>query len=310
MFLGIDIGGTKCAVVLSDEKGEVIEKVRFATTNVTETIERILTEAKALSAKGNVFSCGISCGGPLDENKGIILSPPNLPGWDEIHIKQLVENEINVPCKVRNDANASAMAEYYFGAGKGAQNMVFLTFGTGLGAGIIINGKLYSGANGFAGEAGHIRLSYNGPLGYGKYGSFEGFCSGSGLHKLGIEIAEKYTEKGERPLWADKCDVAEMAQFARNGDKAAKEVFDICAEKLGLGLSIIVDLLNPERIVIGSVYARCRDLLEEGMKKMLKKEALPGAVSACEILPAGLGESIGDVAAIAVAREVYNELHR
>ena len=159
MFLGVDIGGTKCAVVLGDEKGNIIEKVRFATGKADETVEKIVETLKTLSRCGNIYSCGVSCGGPLDEKRGIILSPPNLPTWDNIPIKDIIEKEIGVTCLVRNDANASAIAEYYFGAGKGSENMIFLTFGTGLGAGIILDGKLYSGTNGFAGAVSYTHLT-------------------------------------------------------------------------------------------------------------------------------------------------------
>lgn len=303
MYLGIDIGGTKCAVVVGDKDGNILEKLRFETTDVKETLLNITESAKKLIEGREIISCGISCGGPLDEKKGIILSPPNLPDWDEIHITEILEKELGVPCFLRNDANACAVAEHLFGEGRGTENMVFMTFGTGLGAGIIMDGKLISGTKGLAGEIGHIRLSDNGPVGYGKEGSFEGYCSGGGLGRLGRIVADRYTENGDTPPWADKCDVAQMAEYARKGDKAAKEVFNICGEKLGQGLAIIIDILNPEKIIIGSVFMRCRDLLEEPMRRMLRKEALPEALSCCEITVPGLSEEIGDKAAIAVAME-------
>lgn len=303
MYLGIDIGGTKCALVVSDKEGNIIDKVRFETTDVEETLLKITENAKKLSEGRDIISCGISCGGPLDEKKGIILSPPNLPGWNEIHITEIISKELQVPCFLRNDANACAVAEYLFGEGRNTENMVFMTFGTGLGAGIIMDGKLISGTKGLAGEIGHIRLSAEGPVGYGKEGSFEGYCSGGGLNKLGRIIADRYAEKGNTPPWADRCDVAEMAEYARKGDESAIEVFTVCGEKLGQGLAIIIDILNPEKIIIGSVFARCRDLLEEPMRRILRKEALSEALASCEIKVPYLGEEIGDKAAIAVAME-------
>lgn len=303
MYLGIDIGGTKCALVIGDKKGNILHKVRFETTDVKETLERITSAAAQLIKGRDVIACGISCGGPLDEKRGIILSPPNLLGWDEIHITQLLEEKLGIPCYLRNDANACAVAEHLFGAGRNTDNMIFMTFGTGLGAGIIMDGRLISGARGLAGEIGHIRLSDEGPVGYGKEGSFEGYCSGGGLKKLGRIVAQRYILRGITPPWAESCDVAEMAEYARKGDAAAKEVFTVCGEKLGQGLAIIIDMLNPERIIIGSVFARCRDLLEESMKRVLNKEALPEALALCEITVPGLGEEIGDKAAIAVAME-------
>lgn len=312
MFIGVDIGGTKCAVTLGDEHGNVLQKQRFETTTVQETVDRILEAAKTLADGHSVKACGVSCGGPLDEHTGVILSPPNLPDWDRVPVKDLLEQALGVPCGVRNDANACAMAEWYFGAGRGTQNMVFMTFGTGLGAGLILNGKLFSGTCGNAGELGHIRLSAFGPSGYGKCGSFEGFCSGSGLQELGRALAREAMQRGEVVPFAknglDSVTVAEMAQSARDGDPVAKQAFDLCGQKLGEGLAIVIDLLNPEKIIIGSVFARCQDLLVPPMRAVLEREALASSLAVCEIVPPDLQESIGDAAALAVARDTYDTL--
>lgn len=305
MYIGIDIGGTKCAVVLGNDQGQVVKKIRFATTEKEETLEKIFA---AVSEFGECQSIGISCGGPLDEEKGLILSPPNLPGWDRVPIVDTLKDRFKVPVRIMNDANACAVAEWRFGAGKGTENMIFLTFGTGLGAGLIIGGKLYSGTRGFAGEVGHIRLADHGPAGYGKSGSFEGFCSGSGLRELGRGLAREYIQRGETPSFIinsslEDFSVAEMANAARSGDSCALEAFEICGRMLGNGLAILCDILNPEAVVIGSVYARCRDLLEKNTLKSLRSEALPAVADSVKILPAALGEQIGDLAALAVAME-------
>lgn len=313
MFLGVDIGGTKCAVTLGDKDGNIILKERFLTTDVNETISNIISAAKKLSQNQSVLSCGISCGGPLNEKEGIIMSPPNLLGWDNIHIKEILEKELGIPCSLRNDANACAMAEWYFGAGKGTRNMIFMTFGTGLGAGLILNGKLYSGTNGNAGEVGHIRLGDFGPSGFGKCGSFEGFCSGSGIKELGRSLAREAIQRGEAISWTkngiDNIEVVDIANAARKGDEIALKVFNLSATKLGEGLSILIDILNPEKIIIGSVFARCHDLFAPIIEKIINKEALGISANVCEVVPAELGEKIGDMAALAVAKEVYDELH-
>ncbi|MBP3591787.1 MAG: ROK family protein [Clostridia bacterium] len=305
MLMGIDIGGTKCAVVVGDENGRVLKKERFATTTCKETLENIFAAAEKLFSP-EVSAIGISCGGPLDEKEGVILSPPNLPGWDNIPIVSMLKERFGVPCAICNDANAGALAEWQFGAGKGCENLVFMTFGTGLGAGLILNGALYSGSCGMAGEVGHMRLSDFGPSGYGKCGSFEGFCSGSGLYELGRGKAREYLQRGEKPTFIKDKDpsaftVAEMAAAARTGDSCAKEVFDICAEKLGQGLSILCDLLNPEKILIGSVFERCRDLLEEGALRVMRREVHPFTMAHVTLDVPALTESIGDMAALAVA---------
>lgn len=310
-YAGIDIGGTKCAVVFGTENGEIQEKISFATVNKEETLQEIFL---ILEARRDFASIGVSCGGPLDEKNGVILSPPNLPGWNAVPLKDMLEEAFGVPAGLRNDANACAMAEWRFGAGKGTQNMLFLTFGTGLGAGIICNGRLCSGANGFAGELGHIRLQKFGPVGYGKMGSFEGFCSGGGLAELGKILAREALQRGEKPLCCqegiEKITAASLAQAARAGDSCAKKAFDMCGRQLGAGLAIVLDLLNPELILIGSVFARCRDLLEEPMQEVLRQEALPQTLAACRIDVPALGENIGDAAALAVAAEVYDEKNR
>lgn len=305
MYVGIDIGGTKCAVVLGDAEGRIVKKIKFETTDKEETLSRIFNAVGEMSGFDRI---GISCGGPLDEENGIILSPPNLPGWDEVHIVDMLVERFGVPTRIMNDANACAVAEWRFGAGMGTKNMVFLTFGTGLGAGLILDGKLYSGSCGFAGEVGHIRLSDYGPAGYGKCGSFEGFCSGGGLRELGRGLAREYIQRGEIPSFVANSSlelftVADMAGAARMGDDCALEAFEICGKMLGKGLSIICDMLNPDAVVIGSIYERCRDLLEKNTLKWLRQEALPAVSGHVKVLPAALGDKIGDLAAIAVAMD-------
>lgn len=207
-LLGIDIGGTKCAVIYGVQKNEnlmLVDKKRFSTTNVDETIETILSGIEEIMkihglTSLNTKAIGISCGGPLDSHKGVILSPPNLPGWDNIPIVSIVEKRVGIKATLQNDANACALAEWKLGAGKGTKNMVFLTFGTGLGAGLILNGMLYSGTNDNAGELGHIRMAEFGPVGYGKRGSLEGFASGGGIAQLAKMFISENSRKGKRFL--------------------------------------------------------------------------------------------------------------
>ncbi len=303
MIVGIDIGGTKCAVISGDEHGNILEKKVIKTTDFKSTYTEIFKLLRGLPAFKSV---GISCGGPLDEEKGVILSPPNLPDWDRVTITDDIQKEFGVPCKIRNDANACALAEFKFGAGVGCKNMVFLTFGTGLGAGLILDGKLYSGANGNAGEVGHIKMANSGPIGFNKVGSFEGFCSGQGIRQLGEIYEKRARAKGVIPSYAKipNYTTKDIAEQARLGDKTAIAVFNKCGTMLGRGLSIIVDVLNPQKIVIGSVYARCKDLLEKPMLKVMTKECIGVSLGVCEVVPAKLNENIGDVAALAVATEI------
>jgi glucokinase len=314
-LIGIDIGGTKCAVVLGDSLGTIYKRCAFPTQSqggpqkviekIMETIDEVLEEL-SIDLEW-ISSIGISCGGPLDSKKGIILSPPNLPGWDEIPIVDILKKRYHKDVYLENDANACAVAEWKFGAGNGCSNMIFLTFGTGLGAGLIMDGRLYRGARDMAGEVGHIRLKPKGPVGYGKAGSFEGFCSGGGIAQLARQEIISRLKRGERVRFCPTQDKAQnitakdVGIAASQGDPVAIEILRISGKHLGMGLSILIDILNPERIIIGGIYARCREFLEPSAKEVLRKETLPISYESCLVLPAGLGEEIGDYASLCVA---------
>ena len=312
MLLGFDIGGTKCAVITARwENGqiELLKKEKIDTdlsVAPEEMVDRLIALADGI-VEEKPEAIGISCGGPLDSSRGIILGPPNLPGWDHVEIVDRIQKHFGAPAHLQNDANACAVAEWKFGAGMGCENMVFLTFGTGLGAGLILNGKLYSGTNDNAGECGHIRLDRFGPVGYGKAGSFEGFCSGGGLAQLGYTLALEQIQQGKAPAYfqngmsAKDITAKSIADAARQGDETALRVYEICGEYLGKGLSVLIDILNPQRIVIGSVFARSGDLLRPAMERVIAEETLPLSASCCQVVPAQLGEQIGDYAAIATA---------
>ena len=199
LLAGVDIGGTKTAVVLSAELPHVLWRREFPMhpeVGPEPVLKRVISglRAGAKELGREIRAIGISCGGSLDRDGGIIQCPPNLPGWLEVPITSRLRAEFGVPCNLENDANAGAVAEYRFGAGRGCRHMIFLALGTGLGAGLILNGQIYFGANAMAGEIGHVRLTETGPSGYGKSGSVEGWASGGGMAKhgaaaLGIAIA-------------------------------------------------------------------------------------------------------------------------
>jgi glucokinase len=297
--IGLDIGGTKCAISTGEPYDggiEILSRDEFPTAGLSwrEVLEEFSRRIEAIASSRSMSpkdfaSIGISCGGPLDSKKGLILSPPNLPGWDNVPIVKFFEDRFGVPTAVENDANACAMAEYLYGSGRGVKNLVFMTFGTGLGAGIVIDGKLYSGANDNAGEIGHIRLAPTGPVGYNKEGSAEGFCSGAGIARLakirkGLDITAK-----------------ELFERVRLGDADAVEVFRESAEKLATILAFTIDILNPEVIALGGIFMRNADLFMPIIEPILEEEALVLARKVCRITAAELGENIGDYAALAVA---------
>jgi glucokinase len=317
MLLGFDIGGTKCAVILgkvaADGDIAIVDKQAMPTNKpVYEMIELLFTTAEELLSQHNVQKqqldgIGISCGGPLSSKKGLILSPPNLIGWDEVPIVKMAEERFKIKTLLQNDANACAVAEWKYGAGKGVDNLIFLTFGTGMGAGLILDGRLYSGPGDLAGEVGHMRLADMGPVGFGKAGSFEGYCSGGGIAQLGQIKALEKLQVGEPVGFCKSIDelsaitAKSIADAAFNGDPVAIEVYKTCAEYLGRGLALLIDILNPEMIILGSIYGRARQLLEPVMLEVIKREAYKESVSTCRIVPAGLSENIGDIAALSLA---------
>ena len=311
LLAGIDIGGTKCAVCLGVTNGdqvEIVAKRRFPTPPTPEaTLAEFFTALRELVAEQNqpLQGIGISCGGPLDSRRGIVLSPPNLPGWINVPAMAAFCEQFAVPVALQNDANAGALAEWLWGAGRGFQNIIFLTFGTGMGGGLILDGRLYSGTSDMGGEVGHLRLSETGPVGFGKAGSFEGWCSGGGIQRLAMTMSETAIKAGNAPTFAPTlADVPLITteKVAKSGDPLALEIFGIVGRRLGQGLSILVDVLNPQRIIIGSIYLRQHALLDGPMWEVLRAEAIPYALDVVEIVPPGLGEAIGDYSALAVAR--------
>lgn len=314
-FIGLDIGGTKLAAILGTSDGRILKKLKLpseADKGPEQMLDKLTAMAQQLMGP-EVVAIGISCGGPLDSRKGIIMSPPNLPGWDNVHIVDIMSQRFGIPAYLQNDANACVLAEHRFGAGVGCDNMVFLTFGTGMGAGLILDGRLYSGITDTAGEVGHIRLAPDGPVGYGKAGSFEGFCSGGGIAKLAAQMIKDSIKNGKTVAFcptveqADSITAEDVGKAAAVGDPLATEILKISGKYLGYGLSIIIDILNPERIIIGSIFARCRDILQPEAEKVIEEEALPIAARRCSIMTPGLGEAIGDYASLSIAIENWRE---
>lgn len=209
-MIGFDIGGTKCTVSIGEVKDEEIhilnKKIIPTDHNISayEMIDRLCDIAREMT---NDFSrIGISCGGPLDSKKGIIMSPPNLPRWKDVKIVDYLKEKFNGYVRIENDADACAFAEWKYGAGKECENMIFLTFGTGMGAGLILNGRLYTGACGNAGEIGHIRMRDFGPVGFGKQGSFEGFVSGGGIAQMAKTAALEKLQQGKATTYCKSFD--------------------------------------------------------------------------------------------------------
>jgi glucokinase len=315
-LVGVDIGGTKTAIVVSQKPPEVAGRVEFATAqehgpgHAIESIKGALREllADQNAAPDDIAGIGVSCGSPLDPVAGVIQSPPNLASWTDVPIVRILQKEFGCPVSLENDANAGAMAEHRFGAGRGFRHLIFLTMGTGLGAGIIAGGRLYQGTNDSAGEIGHVRLTRTGPVGYRKAGSVEGWASGGGMAQVAERELRAARRRGQESTLMDlpsgrSVTARDVAEAAQAGDKLALRITAVCARKLGETLAILVDILNPECIVIGGLAMRFGELILAPARKWMHKEALAHAAAVCRVVPAELGERIGDLAALCIAME-------
>jgi glucokinase len=315
VFIGVDMGGTKTAVILSARPPDSLGRIEFATLpeqGPDRAIKLIVESARGLLdqhgfGEDSIAAIGVSCGSPLDRVRGVIQAPPNLATWVDVPIRRLLEEAFHTICRVENDANAGAVAEHRFGAGVGVDHMLFLTLGTGLGAGIIAAGSLYLGANGDAGEIGHVRLSPTGPIGYHKAGSIEGWSSGGGIAQLAVRMVKLAEQRG-RPsvLQAQLASsggltARDVGIAAQAGDAVALSILRRSGERLGQALAMLLDVLNPQRIVLGGLAWRMGESLLAPMRRVMEREALPQTLRACEIVPAALGEQIGDVSALCVA---------
>ncbi|HWR15003.1 MAG TPA: ROK family protein [Terriglobales bacterium] len=312
MLVGVDIGGTKTAVILAEDPSHILFREEFPTLpklgpeHALAKINELIELALKRHSSGKSLQIGVSCGAPLDPVAGIIQSPPNLPTWVEVPIKDILEKRFGAPCLLENDANAGAVAEHRYGAGAGCTNLVFLTLGTGIGAGLILNGELYRGSTNMAGEVGHVTLTEGGPVGYGKAGSVEGWASGWGMALHGVDVVKAAQQAGEPTVLAEVAASGQLTSkdiglAAMNGDAVARRIVKNTGERLGQALAILVDILNPERIVIGGLALRLGSLLFEPALAEMNRHALPQSAQCCTVLPAQLGERIGDVAALCVA---------
>jgi glucokinase len=319
MLVGVDIGGTKTAVVLAESPSHILFREEFPTLpklgpeQALAKIEELIELALERNGRGDSTRIGVSCGAPLDRIRGVIQSPPNLPTWADVPIKDILEKRFHAPCLVENDANAGAVAEHRYGAGAGCANVVFLTMGTGIGAGLILNGELYRGTTDMAGEVGHVTLTEDGPIGYGKAGSVEGWASGWGMALHGNELVHAAKQAGEFTVLAEivasgLLTSKDIGQAALNGDVVAQRIVRHTGERLGQALAIIVDILNPERIVIGGLALRLGKMLFEPALVEMNRHALAQSALCCSVVPAKLGERIGDVAALCVAEGLTNSV--
>ncbi len=304
-ILGLDIGGTKTACVEGTLDGRILERIEIPTKAAEPfdaTFPAIVEKARALIdtvhlAGRTIGAISVSVGGPLRIEEGFLLNPPHLPGWHDVPLKaRLMEAFHGIPVVVEHDGNAGALAEFHFGVGRNRPNLrhlIFLTFGTGVGGGFIVNGQILRGASDTAGEIGHWRLAEDGPLGFGKRGSWESFASGAGLVELAGEMFPA--------RWRSDTPIRVLVEAMLRDDPDAIQVAMAAGKWMGRGLALLIDALNPQVIVFGSLGVVLGERILGPARRVIAEEALPQAAAACELTPSVLGNQIGDVAALMAA---------
>lgn len=316
MILGVDIGGTKSAAVLGRADGTIIARREEPTevqTGPQAILARLIAMARELLKQQDLTprdlsGIGISCGGPLDTKTGIVYRPPNLPDWDAVPVRDLFEEAFpGVRVALENDANATALAEWRYGAGRGTQSMAFLTMGTGIGGGLILDGRLYRGANDLAGEVGHQTILINGPLcKCGKRGCLEALASGPAVARLAQESLHYGRGKrlieiaGGKPA---QITAKHVIDAAKEGDAFCRNVLSEVGTYMGIGLANLIQILNPERIVLGTLAVHAGELLLEPIRTAVSEYAWERSRSVCRIVAAELGDRAQDLAAIVLAAE-------
>ncbi len=313
--VGIDIGGTKLAAVVSNKNGNILQKVRKPTESdkgprhAVQLLLAMVDEVIGLAdlQREDISGIGVSCGGPLDTKTGIIYSPPNLPGWDALPLKEMIESEFHIPTIIENDANASALAEARFGGGRGYDYVLYMTMSTGIGGGIVANGEIYHGANDSAGEVGHQILLPDGPLcGCGKYGCLEALCSGPAIARRAREAIADQPHTKILALAGGEINSVKsehVLQAARDGDALAMALVEETAYYMGWGIANLVNILNPEIVLLGTIAVAAGDLLLDPIRRTVTEMAMQRPLEAVKIMPAELGDSIGDLAAISLVIE-------
>jgi glucokinase len=303
---GIDIGGTKVAIGLADADGRHLSITRIATNvalgprriveKIIETLDRMLIECGRPTT-----AIGIGCGGPLDRQRGLILSPPNLPGWDKFPVVELLQNHFRVPVLLDNDANVAAIGEHQHGAGRGIHDLVYLTISTGIGGGVIIANRVLYGVCDGAGEIGHITILPEGPVcGCGARGCLESLCSGTSIAR---RAREKISSSGQETiLRASEISAKTVAEAAGNGDGLAGEVWDETIYYLAIGIANVLNTLAPEVVILGGGVSLAGEQLFHPLREQVRNRVKILPADKIRILQAQLGGDSGIHGALILAQ--------
>ena len=297
-MLALDIGGTKLAAGVVDASGHVhsfLVEPSHAEAGPDDTLRRLFALGRRAVEESQISrpelqAVGIGCGGPLDADRGVLIAPPHLPGFIDVPVAALAQEAFDLPVTLENDATAAAAGEHRWGVGVGVRNMVYLTISTGVGGGVVIDGSLYRGAHGNGGELGHVTVDWHGRpcRGCGRRGCLEAYVSGT-------SIAERAQEAGLAYATA-----AEAAEGARSGEPGALRIWEETVEALSCGLTSIVNLFEPELVVLGGGVTRSRELLIEPVRRGVRAGAMRPVADVVDVVVSAFGDSVGVVGAAAI----------
>ena len=306
--IGVDIGGTNVKIALVDFDGKIVYSNTVPTraemgyeagvNNIKQAIKELMQETGETAA--TIEAIGFGLPGQIDYKEGIVKNLPNIPGWVNIPLAKIIEDEFSIPTRLDNDVRCAALGELNFGAGKGCENLICITVGTGIGSGIVLNGKLVRGASNAAGEIGHIKMDMTGgPLcGCGDYGCFEAYASGPAI----VTMAKEYISGGKSAKYKEMATDGIItpyivAQAALQGDAVSIQIFKQMGKIIGTGLASVINLLNPEKIIIGGGVADAGAILLDPIKATIADRAMPIQASAVQVVPAQLANTAGVIGA-------------
>jgi len=311
--VGIDIGGTKTLSAVVDNQGRVLARHRIETPQqgpeafvavLAQELGQLLLQAGL--RREDVAGVGVGAPGPLDPRTGVVFEPPNLTGWRDVPLQDMLQRLTGLPAHVENDANAAALGEVWIGAGVGARDLIYMTVSTGIGGGLIFDGDLYHGVSGYAGEIGHMTVEPEGPIcPCGRRGHLEAVAAGPAIARMAGEAVRTGRTTRLSAFPPEALTAAAVAEAAMAGDTVAREVYERAARYIGLALASLINVLNPELVIIGGGVSKVGDLLFGPVRRVVRERAYERTADVAKIVPAALGDDVGVIGAAAV---VYRHL--
>jgi glucokinase len=311
-IIGVDLGGTQIRACLADMEGGILRLERQPTL-AREGLQPVLGRMKDMIGavlrgikRDDVLGIGIASPGPLDPRTGVVIAPPNLPGWDNVPLRDIMSQEFGLPVFVNNDANLAALAEYRFGAGRGASDLVYLTISTGIGGGIICGGQLALGAHGLAGEPGHATVKPAGPrCNCGNVGCLECMSAGPAIARHAMELISQGQESALSEVLQGGAELSAklVGEAAEDGDHVAQQAIGRAAYYLGIGVLNLIHIVDPDIVILGGGVTKLGPLLFDPVRAWVRDHALTPVQRETPIVPAALGDEVGLLGAVAWVME-------